>query len=267
MSSDIPGQAAWSGAADPRDEALLALAAGGDRARLEAMLASCRAGEPAPYVAGFLIFRGRRFCIDRRAYITDPEITHLVDIVAATGVELENQLGRPPCLLEFGVGAGPPAISLQLEHLHWQVGGLDFDRAALELARENARGFGLVMDFFESDYFSGWPGGRTPPDLIFGDPPWGDAGDLYDSSRGADYYRQMPPKSAFPSGGGSRCAIHDELIRRVGLLGWPSQLVLNYGVLPRDLIEKSCAPLLEKRLLSPRPGLTVMVGSNFARRS
>ncbi len=80
------------------------------------------------------------------------------------------------------------------------------------------------------------------PDLVFGDPPWGDAEDLYDGVRDAAWYRQMPERSAFPGGGG-RTTIHDELIRRFVAQRWASLLILNYGILPRKLIEISAAPL------------------------
>jgi release factor glutamine methyltransferase len=216
--------------------------------------------EPAAYLAGFILFRGRRFKMDRRAYITDPELSHLIDAVAGEAQLLERTLGRPPRLLEFGVGAGTLALTLKLEHPQWDISGLDIDARALELARENAEGVGQAIPLLQSDYFSAWPPEAPAPDLIFGDPPWGGPADLYDEVRDAHYYEQMPVLSAFP-GGESPCGIHDELIRRVRLLGWPTMLVLNYGVLPLAVIELSASPLTTWRVHKPQPHLSILIGN------
>ncbi|MBK9655566.1 MAG: methyltransferase [Rhodanobacteraceae bacterium] len=238
---------------------LLALAAGADGARLAQLRQRVAAGEPAPYVAGFLEFRGRRFASDRRAYITDPEASHLIDTVNAQGRRLEAELGRPLRVLEFGVGAGTLAITLKLENPQWSLGGLDIDPPALELGRENARAHDVAIELLESDYLSGWPASAPAPDLMFADPPWGDAEDLYDEVRDEAWYRQMPERSAFPTGGG-RTTIHDELIRRFAALRWTSLLILNYGILPRELIERSVAPLSRWQMLHPRPDISVVAG-------
>lgn len=238
---------------------LLDLAAAGDSAQRAAMLARVAAGEPAPYVAGFLEFRGRRFGSDARAYITDPEASHLIDTVNTQGRRLHEQLGRPLRVLEFGIGAGTLGITLKLENPQWSVAGLDVDPPALALARENARAHGVEIELHESDYFSGWPASAIVPDLVFGDPPWGDAEDLYDGVRDAAWYRQMPERSAFPGGGG-RTTIHDELIRRFVAQRWASLLILNYGILPRKLIEISAAPLSRWELLHPRSEISVLAG-------
>lgn len=244
---------------DPRDDALLALAAGGDSARLAALRARVAAGEPAPYAAGCLYLRGRRFLIDARAYVTDPEATHLIDVVATEGHRLELELGRPPRVIEFGVGAATLALSLKLDHPHWWVGGLDVDPAALELARANAAAHGVELPVWESDFLDAWPAALPAPDLIFGDPPWGDADDLYTADRTAVYYQHMPPRSAF-SPGPNRCAIHDELVARVAARRWSSWLILNYGVLPPALIAASAARLVDHRVLHPEPHLSIVVG-------
>ena len=244
---------------DPQGDALLVLAAAGDAPRLAELRRRHAAGAPAPYVAGFLLFRGRRFAIDRRAYITDPELTHLIDAVADEGRSLAAVLDRAPRLLEFGVGAGTLALSLKLEHPEWELTGIDIDPPALDLARVNATAHGAPLTLLESDFFSAWPESAPPPDLLFGDPPWGGPTDLYDTARDAHYYDQMPARSAYP-GGDSPCGIHDELIRRVCSSGWPTTLILNYGVLPRAVIERSAAPLAQWRVIHPRPGMSMLIG-------
>ncbi len=244
---------------DPSGDELLIAAANGDPKRLAELRRQVSAGEPAPYVAGFLWFRSRRFEIDSRAYITDRESTHLVDSVVQIGRQLEKELGRPPTVLEFGVGAGALAISVKLENPAWTVSGIDVDAAALEVAAKNVQMHRVAVRLLLSDYLSGWPATESPPDLIFGDPPWGGDTDLYADDRDAAYYRRMPARSAFPPGG-SPCAIHDELIARLRQAGWPSLLVLNYGVLSRSLVLASTAKLQERRFVTPNAGLTIATG-------
>jgi release factor glutamine methyltransferase len=243
---------------DAWSESLLLLAAKGDAHALEAFRARVAAGEPAAYVVGFTVFAGRRYRIDRRAFITDVETEYLTDAVLGQGRRLQRELGRPPRILEFGVGAGTLAITVKLAEPDWIVCGLDVDAAALTLAAENAALHGVDIGLIESDYFDGWPD-AAEPDLIFGDPPWGAATDLYDHYRDEHYYQQMPLASAFPPAGG-RTGIHDELIRRVVARGWRSLLMLNYGTLPEDAIAMSAAPLAQWRLLHPQAGLSVLVG-------
>lgn len=240
---------------DPQSDAWLVEAAGGDAVRLEALRQRVREGEPAGYVAGFIRFRGLRIAMDRRAFITDAETSLLVDVVLAEGRRL---LGRTPRILEFGVGAGSLSLALHAEQPDWQFAGLDVDAPALELAAENAAAHGCQLDLMRSDYLDGWPADRAPPDLIFGDPPWGSREDLYDAHRDAAYYDAMPAASAYPQGG--RTAIHDELLRRLAAARWPTRIVLNYGVLPESVIARSAAPLADWRLVHPKPGVSVLVG-------
>lgn len=246
---------------DPVGAALLRLAAAGDEQRLEHLEARVRAGEPAAYAAGFLVFAGRRFRSDPRAFITDPETVLLVDAVIDEGTRMQALLERPLRVVEFGVGGGALAISVKLARPDWSLCGLDIDPAALQLAAENAALHGVHVDLLTSDLFSAWEG--APPDIVFGDPPWGGAGDLYDEDRDEAYYRQMPTASAFPAGD-SPTAIHDALIADLLRRCWPSLLWLNYGVLPETTILRSAQGLAECRIVEAGAGLRLLRGRAVA---
>lgn len=246
-----------SGAAPPHD-AWLVKAAAGDAALLGALRRRVADGEPAGYVAGFIEFRGLRLKMDPRAFVTDPETSLLVDAALAEGRALQARLDRPLRVLEFGVGAGSLSLSMHAEQPDWRYAGVDVDAAALALAAENAAEHGCELALHHGEYLDAWPDGGSPPDLLFGDPPWGSRDDLYDAHRDAAYYDAMPAASAYPPGG--RTAIHDELLRRLAAAGWPTRLVLNYGVLPEALIACSAAPLAEWHLRHPKPGVSVLVG-------
>lgn len=214
---------------------------------------------PLAYLQGELEFRGRRFKSDRRAYITDPELTWLVDRVLVAGDVLGAHLGRMPRLLEFGVGGGALAISIKLERPQWSLCGVDIDGAALALAHENATAHGADIRLDCVDLCA--HGAALDADLIFGDPPWGGDQDLYDGVRSAAYYAQMPAGSAFPGGDGPT-AVHDQLLQRLVAADEAVIVALNYGVLAPALVERSAQRLPSWRALQPVPGLRLVVGAN-----
>src|SRR5665213_1123791 len=86
------------------DLAALGDAAGGDPSRLKRWIRRRLAGEPVAHIVGAFDFRGLRFAIDKRAYVTDPELTHLVDAVLGRARALADATGRAPRLAEIGVG-------------------------------------------------------------------------------------------------------------------------------------------------------------------
>lgn len=239
-------------------KSILDHAAGGDPERWNHLLGRVESGEPAAYAAGWLPFRGRWFHCDSRAYITDPEASLLVDQVLLMGDQLQSRLTRPLRVLEFGVGAGTLAISVKLERPDWQLSGLDIDPPALALAADNADLHQVELELVESDFLAGWAD-REPPDLLFADPPWGNEADLYDGERDASHYHAMPVASAFPRDG--RTGIHDELLRRLVSAAWPSQVVLNYGILPIAEIERSasCLPAYQIQPVRTADGSKVSV--------
>ncbi len=239
---------------DEEREALLEHA-GGDAVRLQAWARRRLAGEPLAYVVGGFRFGGHWFKSDARGYVTDHEAIWLVRSVVREVDVFRAREGRWPVVAEFGFGGGALGISVLRERPEVDLVGLDIDPAALALGQENADLHGVRPELVVSDGFAAWPR-ATPPDLIFGDPPWGGEEDLYDEVRDAAHYHAMPAASAYPAEGPA--AIHLLILREVARLGWASRLVLNLGV----LAEKSVAELRELAawhyLERPAPGLAVL---------
>lgn len=206
-----------------------------DSRRLERLLKRRHLGEPLAYVAGFVDFRGRRFSIDKRVYITDPELTHLVDAVVTRGLDLLSDLGRPPIIAEFGVGCGSLAISVKKELPEARVIGLDLDGDAIAVAGMNARAHHADVWLIESDFFADLPP-EVMPDIVFGDPPWGDERSIYDEGRPASHYQAMPPLSAFPTGGIT--GLHEALLERIAHARWSCDVLLNLGTLDDQHIDR-----------------------------
>ena len=217
-----------------------------DPARLRRLLRRRQLGEPREYVAGFQDFRGRRFAIDKRVYITDPELTHLVDVVLERGRQIAERQQRPPVIVEFGVGCGSLSISVKKEFPEARVIGLDLDADALPVADANARTHHADILLIESDLFSDLPS-EIVPDLIFGDPPWGDETSLYGDERPASHYQAMPPLSAFPPGGIT--AVHEAILSAAHQRGWHCELLLNLGILGAGDIDRICRMTLNPDVL------------------
>lgn len=251
--------AAWARQAIPPAE-IAALAAGshGDAGRFRRFLKRRLHGDPLAYIVGHVTFAGRRFAMDRRAYVTDPETIHLVRAVR------DWALARPGPVqaAEIGIGAGVLAITLLLDVPDLRVTGLELDGAAARLCRENAALHGVALEVLESDILAAW-GARPPPDILYGDLPWGDDSTLYEGDRDAGHYHRMPPTTAFPLSG--RTGAHQELVRAVGALGWRTDLWLNCGTLPdgdiadivaaaRGMRARTLSPVTTVRLLHLAPG-------------
>lgn len=205
----------------------------GDLRRLKRYITMRCCGDPIEYIVGHLEFRGRRFNLDRRVYITDPEATHLVDAVTARARALACQLGRPPVLLEFGIGAGTLGISVKKECPEIHLIGTDIDPGALAVCQENARAHHADILLCESDMFDSLPS-HINPDLVFSDPPWGDETSIYTEDRNGDHYNAMPTLATYPQGGIT--GMHERLLKAIGEQSWSTEVIVNGGVLPHDAI-------------------------------
>ncbi len=240
----------------PAELAALETACAGDPERLRRWLKRRLAGEPLAYILGWLEFRGLRFAVDSRAYITDPELTHLVDAVLNRVRTLPAAAGQGPLLAEVGVGCGSLALALKRALPAARIVGLDLHPGALALAASNASAHGLELRLVESDLFESWPADLPPPDLIYGDPPWGDAASLYAEDRPAAHYLAMPAASAFPIGG--RTGVHSQILRAVAARGWASEIWLNGGILSPDELRAAAAAAPECEIVAAAPRLSLL---------
>jgi release factor glutamine methyltransferase len=112
----------------------------GGVARLDAMLARRRAGEPLQYVLGRWAFRHLDLLVDRRVMIPRPETEQLVDLALAL---LEPQ-PPPRVLADLGTGSGVIAFALasELPLAGVTVWATDLSEDALAVARANLAGIG-----------------------------------------------------------------------------------------------------------------------------
>lgn len=227
-----------------------------DSAQLRRWLKLRLAGEPVAHIRGQFNFCGLTFHLDKRAYVTDPELIHLVDAVEASARHFIVTHGRTPLIAEVGVGCGSLALTLSHRLPDTTVVGLDLDPDPLVLAEANARRLGLQVRLIESDLFESWPQNLPAPDIVFGDPPWGDDTMLYTSDRPAGHYHAMPPVSAFPLGGAT--GVHRQIIRQIINRGWSTEICLNGGVIPQQALTQLGELATSHEITTPAAGLSLL---------
>jgi release factor glutamine methyltransferase len=149
-----------------RDEELDAASA----EKYPALVTRRASGEPVAYLLGVREFYGRDFAVTPAVLIPRPETELLVDI--AKEKLFASDAAR---ILDLGAGSGCIAVTLALELLWTEVTAVDVSVAALEVARDNARRHGAVVNFIESDWYAALPPQRF--DLIVANPPYVAAGD------------------------------------------------------------------------------------------
>ncbi len=120
-----------------------------------AALQRCLAGEALPYVLGWWEFYGRRFAIRSGVLIPRPETELLVEHALAF---LDGR--KQGLALDVGTGSGCVAITLAIETPNLRLVATDLDGAALAVAGENAKQFGVEagMDFVRCDLASALSG-------------------------------------------------------------------------------------------------------------
>jgi release factor glutamine methyltransferase len=92
-------------------------------------------------------FFGRSFLSDLRALVPRPETEQLVERV----IHFVRGRQQDTKILDIGTGAGVIAITLALELPHATVAATEISLEALDLARENAKRYSAIIDFYEAD--------------------------------------------------------------------------------------------------------------------
>jgi release factor glutamine methyltransferase len=184
-------------------------AAAGARAvaRLDAMVARRRAGEPVQYVLGSWAFRHLDLLVDRRVLIPRHETEQVVDVALAAVAGRE----RPLLVADLGTGSGAIALSLaqELPLTGVEIWATDASSDALDVARANLAGLGRPaanVRLAEGDWFAALPVERRGCfDLVVANPPyvadgdelepavrdWEPAGALYAGPDGLDAVRVL----------------------------------------------------------------------------
>ncbi|MAN59834.1 MAG: protein-(glutamine-N5) methyltransferase, release factor-specific [Flavobacteriaceae bacterium] len=106
--------------------------------------------EPIQYIIGHTEFYGFPLNVTPATLIPRPETEELVDWVIT-----DTKANVSGCsVLDIGTGSGCIAISLAKHMLNASISALDVSSEALTVAKENARGNNVSIDFFKFDILS-----------------------------------------------------------------------------------------------------------------
>ena len=138
---------------------------------IERLFLRRRAGEPVAYLTGEREFHGLSLKVTSDVLIPRPETELLVELALE---RLPNRAGR---VLDLGTGSGAIAVAIAHAAPDAEVVAVDASRAALAVARENARRHGAALRFVEGEWFARLGGERF--DLVVSNPPYVAAGDAH----------------------------------------------------------------------------------------
>jgi release factor glutamine methyltransferase len=163
-------------------------------ARFEQLIERRVAREPVAYILGRRDFRRLTLAVDRRVLIPRPETELLVEVGLSlpTGVRV----------VDVGTGSGAVALALKDERPDLDVVGIDLDKGAVAVARDNASRLGLDAQFLEGDLLSSLDvrfdavlanlpyvadGASLPPEIS----EWEPASALFAGADGLDVIRRL----------------------------------------------------------------------------
>jgi release factor glutamine methyltransferase len=112
------------------------------RERFDSLMSRRLAHEPLAYITGHREFYGIDLLCSPAALIPRPETEMLVEL-ALDWVRGQGSGVNEPTIIDVGTGSGAIAIAIAVHAPNARVIAIDTSRAALELARENARRHGV----------------------------------------------------------------------------------------------------------------------------
>jgi release factor glutamine methyltransferase len=140
-----------------------------EAARLDALLARSRGGEPIAYLTGQREFFGLALDVGPEVLVPRPETELLVEACL-------RGIGPGSAVLEVGTGSGAIALALAHAQPAAHILATDIDRSALAVARANAARLGIAVEFLLADLYAGLAPRRfhaivsNPPYVAEGDP-------------------------------------------------------------------------------------------------
>ncbi len=211
-----------------------------------AAVARLATDEPVQYVIGETDFMGLKIRCDRRALIPRPE----TELLAACAEEFLRARGVPATVVDVCTGTGCIACALAVRVPGPRVMATDLSPAALELARENARALGAVVEFRQADLLEGL--GEGSADLVVSNPPYVASAEC---ARLPRTVREFEPRLAL-DGGPDGLALISRLVSEA------ARVLTSQGRLLLEIGEDQAAAVAELLCQNNRFNLTLK--SDFA---
>lgn len=134
---------------------------------LEEAIKRLNNGEPLQYIVGDTEFYGSIFKVNKNVLIPRPETEELVEKTLNLIPKVFNE--KNLSILDIGTGSGCIPITLKKHLPDAELNAVDISRAALEVAKENAKLNNTKVNFIESNIFSNI---NDTFDIIISNPPY-----------------------------------------------------------------------------------------------
>lgn len=134
---------------------------------MQELIRRLMAQEPYAYLAGYQPFLNLNIQVNQHVLIPRPETEELVQRI------LNSNLAPAPLhALDLGTGSGCIALALKSAKPQWKVHAIDLFEPALNVARTNAQGLNLPVDFylFSMEHADRWRGEEMH--LMVSNPPY-----------------------------------------------------------------------------------------------
>jgi len=135
------------------------------QASFQQVLAELKEGRPLQHIFGEAWFYGLKFKVSSAVLIPRPETEELVQWIIETAAGTAGV-----SLIDIGTGSGCIAVTLKNKLTGLQVDALDISADALNIARENAIGNAVEVNFIQADIL-GYEG-LARYDFIVSNPPY-----------------------------------------------------------------------------------------------
>ena len=196
--------------------------------------------EPVAYILGTKEFWSLDFHVTPEVLIPRPETEGVVE--AALQLFQEDD---PIRVLELGVGSGAITIALAHERNAWRFWASDVSDSAIEVARSNARSYGLenCIEWMVGSWFNGLTGGVDEKfDLILSNPPYIGEADLAALEPEVGQHEPRLALDGGPNGLNCITQILDTAPNHLRPGGWLIlEIGYDQGEAVQDLAQKSAA--------------------------
>ena len=153
--------------------------------------------EPIQYVLGYAPFLDMKLIVNEQVLIPRPETEELVMMVV-NWCNKNLELSENPKIIDLGTGSGCIPIGIKKMLPNAKVTATDLSPGTLEVARENAKKYGLQIDFLEQDILSTSPEALPEFDVLVSNPPYVLQSDKSDMQKNVVEYE--PWMALFPDG-------------------------------------------------------------------
>ncbi len=127
--------------------------------------------EPLQYILGYQQFYGYKIKVDPSVLIPRYETEELVaNVLADSDYYFPNNESID--IADVGTGSGAIALALKLEEPKFKMSATDISEEALKLAEENARDYGVEINFYQGDMLQPLIDRGIKLDILVSNPPY-----------------------------------------------------------------------------------------------